>query len=469
MSRTAAATPMHLVPSIRRRLIRCSLVLALSAAACGGRPVARTAEAPAITPPPPAATPALGATPTPVPTAAPVTGLITVWTIPQGDDEVPIKAYEKAFEQQNPGADVRIVVIPEEGYTPKVQTVLETGKLPDVALLEPDLIATMKAGRWVDLTPFFPSWGVDAADFNAGGLSRATIENDQSKGIFAIGDFLGGNVLVYNRKLFSAAGIATPPSDRSLTYQEYDAACRTVGHPASDPERAVYGCSVPDFGYLFAPVFGENGHKAEGYMNSPKVAEAFQIGAGLINDGFAPSSSLLDTIGESDLFAQGKLGITWTDFTEIPKYKANGIDFGIAPFYVIAGEPSYVDVYTAAWGTLVGAPNAAGALGFLRFIATDAQRLRPQISADPPLSTKVATEIGYGNDDPVKREYQQVLALAPPPDFVPPGVDAWDPAEVLRLLTVEKRRDAQAILDAMASKSQGELDRAWRQWQSIGN
>ena len=466
MSRPRAEAGTTVTPSIARRLIGSLIVLAFLAAGCGSRPVAGT-PAPAITPPP-AVTAAPGATLEPPPTPVPASGVITVWTIPQGDDEVPIKAYEKAFEQQNPDADVRLVVIPEEGYVPKVQTALEAGKVPDVALLEPDLIATMKAGRWVDLAPFFASWGVAAADFNAGGLSRATIENDQSKGIFAIGDFLGGNVLVYNRKLFAAAGVATPPSDRSLTYQEYDAACRAVGHPASNPEKAVYGCSVPDFGYLFAPVFGENGHRAEGFMNAPKVTEAFQIGAALIRDGLAPGSALLDTIGESDLFAQGKLGITWTDFTEIPKYQANGIDFGIAPFYVIAGEPSYVDVYTAAWGTLKGGPNPAGALAFLRFIATDAQRMRPQISADPPLSTKVATEIGYGTGDPIKEQYLQVLSLAPPPDFVPPGVDAWDPAEVLRLLTVEKRTDAQAILDAMAAKSQAELGRAWRQWESIG-
>lgn len=434
---------------------------------CGGRPVAPTPGV-AITPPPPAPSAVPGASAVPTASPAPATGTISVWTIPQGDDEVPIKAYEKAFEKQNPAADVRIVVVPEDGYTPKVQTGLQAGNPPDVALLEPDLISTAKAGRWVDLAPFFKAWGVDPADLNAGGLSRATIENDQSKGIFGVGDFLGGNVLVYNRKLFEAAGIATPPTDRSLTYQEYDKICRALGHPGSDPAKVTYGCSVPDFGYLFAPVFGEGGHKAIGYMNAPKVAEAFTIGAGLIRDGYAPGSAVLDTIGESDLFAQGKLGITWTDFTEVGKYAENGIDFGLAPFYVIAGEPSYVDVFTAAWGTLKGAKNPEGALAFLRFIATDAQRIRPQVSADPPLSTKVAAEIGYGNGDPIKEQYLQVLKLAPPPDFVPPGVDAWDPAEVLRLLTVEKRTDAQGILDDMAAESQPQLDRAWGQWQSLG-
>jgi ABC-type glycerol-3-phosphate transport system substrate-binding protein len=450
-----------------RRAVTYAVVVALLVIGCGGRPVAATRGVD-ITPPPPAATAAPGTTPAPTPKPSPVTGTISVWTIPQGDDEIPIKAYEKAFEKQNPGADVRIVVIPEDGYTPKVQTALQAGNPPDVALLEPDLISTAKAGRWVDLAPFFRAWGVDPGDFNAGGLSRATIENDQSKGIFGVGDFLGGNVLVYNRKMLAAAGVAPPPVDRSLTYQEYDQLCRALGHPGPDAAKVTFGCSVPDFGYLFAPVFGEGGHQALGYMNAPRVAEAFTIGAGLIRDGFAPGTAVLDTIGESDLFAQGKLGITWTDFSEVDKYEKNGIDFGLAPFYVIAGEPSYVDVFTAAWGSLKGAKNPDGALAFLRFIATDAQRIRPQVSPDPPLSTKVAAEIGYGKDDPIKEQYLLVLKLAPPPDFVPPGVDAWDPAEVLRLLTVERRTDAQAILDDMAAKSQPELDRAWRQWQSLG-
>lgn len=431
-------------------------------AACGGRPTASSPVAPAS--PPPADGSARPGSPSP----APVTGTITVWTIAQGDDEVPIKAYEKAFEAQNPGADVKIVVVPEEGYPPKVQTSLQAGNPPDIALLEPDIVATMKAGRWVDLAPHLASWGVDPDDFNQGGLARGMIESDPSKGIYAIGDFLAGNVLVYNTALFEAAGVEPPPADRSLTYQEYDRICRSVGKPASNPAAAVFGCSVPDWGFLFSPVFGSDERTALGNMNSPAMAEAFRIGAALINDGYAPGAALLDTLGESDLFAQGKIALTWTDFTEIDKYKENGIDFGLAPFYVLEGEPDYVDVFTAAWGAMKDSPNPDGALAFMRFIATDAQRIRTEVSPDPPLSTKVAEELDYGEGDPIKQQYLEILKLAPPPGFVPPGVDAWDPAEVMRLLTVEGRTDVQAILDEMAAASQVELDRAWQQWESLG-
>ncbi len=442
-----------------------AILALLTVVGCGGRPTAET-KAPTV---PGSADPLPGSAAPGSGEGQPVAGTITVWTIAQGDDEVPIKAYEKAFEAQNPDADVKIIVVPEEAYPPKITTSLQAGNVPDVALLEPDIAATMKAGRWVDLTPHLGAWGVNPADFNQGGLARGLIEADPSKGIYAIGDFLAGNILVHNAKLFAAANVQPPPVDRSLTYQEYDQICRAIGRPDRNPAAAIFGCSVPDWGFLFSPVFGPDGRQALGHMNSPQVVEAFQIGAALINDGFAPGAGLLDTLGESDLFAQGRIGLTWTDFTEVDKYRENGIEFGLSPFYVLEGQPDYVDVFTAAWGAMRDSPNPEGALAFIRFIATDAQRIRTEVSPDPPLSSTVAAEVRYGEGDPIKQQYLEVLDNAPLPGFVPPGVDAWDPAEVMRLLTVEGRTDAQAILDKMAAASHVELDRAWEQWESLGN
>src|SRR5688572_14256141 len=87
-------------------------IAAIIASACGGRP-GITASAP------PVVEQSAAASGSPDASSAPATGTITVWTIAQGDDEVPLKAYEKAFEQDNPAADVKIVVVPEEGYEPK--------------------------------------------------------------------------------------------------------------------------------------------------------------------------------------------------------------------------------------------------------------------------------------------------------------------------------------------------------------
>ena len=391
---------------------------------------------------------------------------ISVWMFAQGDDEVAIRAIEAAFEEANAGKDVEVVVYPEEEYVTKVNTALVAGNPPDVAIIESD--DWMKAGYVVELTDRLGEWGVSVDDFNPGGLSRGALENDPANGVFGVGTFLGGNVLVYNRAIFDAAGVPDPSPDDSMTFQEYADICRQLAQPSDDPATNVYGCSMPaDIAFGFFPIYGEDGRTAEGNMNAPELAEAFEIGAGLINEGLAPSSSVLDTIPESDLFAQGQIAITWSDFTAVPTYQEAEIDFGMTPFFVVEGQEDFVDTWTAPWGTFTESAHPNDALLFLEFIATEAQEIQMAATADPPLSTLVAEEAGYGEGDPIKQDFLAVLANARPVPFAPPGEDNWDPVEVMRLLTIEGETDAQAILDEMAAAAQEQLDEVWARWDTF--
>lgn len=391
---------------------------------------------------------------------------ISVWMFPQGDDEVAIRAMETAFEEANAGKEVEIVVYPEEEYVTKINTALVAGNPPDIAIIESD--DWMKAGYVVELTDKLEEWGVSVEDYNPGGMSRGALENDPANGIFGIGTFLGGNVLVYNKALFDAAGVPYPSADESMTFQEYADVCRQLGQPSEDPATNVYGCSMPaDIAFGFYPIHGPDGRSAEGNMNAPELAEAFEIGAGLINDGLAPSSSVLDTIPESDLFAQGQSAITWSDFTAVPTYQEAEIDFGMAPFFVVEGQEDFVDTWTAPWGTFTESRHAADALLFLEFVATDAQEIQMAETADPPLSTVVAEEAGYGADDPIKQDFLAVLSNARALPFAPPGEENWNPVEVVRLLTIEGETDAQPILDQMAAAAQERLDEVWARWDTF--
>lgn len=390
---------------------------------------------------------------------------ISVWLYPQGDDEVGIRAIEAAFEAKHAGKQLEIVVYPEDEYQTKINTALVAGNPPDVAIMESR--NWMKVGYAVDLTPHLDDWGVSIDDYNLGGLARGAVEGDPTAGVYGIGTFLGGNVIVYNKALFDAAGIDYPSTDRSMTYQEYADLCRQLGHPNQDPALNVYGCAMPNFSFDFYPIYGEDGHTAEGNMNAPELAEAFEIGAGLINDGLAPSSSILDTITEPDLFAQGQIAMTWSDFSQVPLYEGAGIEFGMAPFFMVEGQEDFVDTWTAAWGTFTESRHKEDALLFLQFVATDAQKVQMETTADPPLSTTVAQQEGYGQGDPVKAEFLTVLAKARPLPFVPPGEEAWAPDEVLRLLTVDGQTDAQPILDQMAADAQQQLDAVWSRWENL--
>lgn len=443
------------------RMTAAVATLTLLATACGTRGNLATQ--------PPRTTAEPGASGAPAPSAAPLSGTLDVWTIPQGDGERAIKAYGKAFETAHPGVDFKLLVVGEDTFVTKINTAIQAKAPPDVAVIEDR--TWIAAGKVVELTDKFQEWNVDVTDFSPGGIARATPKGTLESGVYGVGDFLGGNVLVYNKALFDAAGVPQPAADRSLTISEYADICRKLAKPDPDPNKTVYGCAMPDWGLAIQAkdVFGPDGRKVDGYMNSPYMVAAFDTAAAILGDKLAPSGQILEAAAESDLFAAGRLGITWTDFTETPKYVENGVDFGIAPFFVVQNGDTFVDTWTSPWGTFIDSKDQALAFEFLRFIATDAQRMRPDVSADPPLSRTVAAEVGYGKDDPIKGAYLEVLnAAAKPQVFVPPGVEAFDPAEVLRLLVDEDRTDTKAILDDQAARSQKELDKVWERWDKLG-
>lgn len=427
---------------------------------------------PGASPTAPASAPAQTAEPTATPVAyspPPVFGRLTVWTFAQGDDEKPIKEYLKQFKARYPDVDPKLVVIPEDNYTAKVNTSLQAKSPPDVAIIED--MRWAKAGRVVELTPWLNAWGVPIDDFAAGGMGRMALEADPAKGIYGIGDFLGGYIMVYNKKLYADAAVAAPPIDRSLSYDEYAANCRAIAKPAQNPAQALHGCASMDNVYSLraSDVFGADGHTIVGNGNTPEMIHAFEVGTSLVNDGSAPSGDTLDVIGgETDLFAVGKIAVSGSDFTEVDKYKANGVDFGIVPFYTVYPDRGPVlDTFTAPWGTFTESKNPDAALEFLRFIATDAQTIRPSITADPPLRTSIAAQANYGAGDPIKSQYLQVLGYAQRQVFVPNGVEAWDPGEVVRQMTVEHKTDAQQILDPMVQATQKELDKVWSEWEAL--
>lgn len=397
-------------------------------------------------------------------------GTLSVWTYLPPDDPS-IAAYIEQFQKKHPEIKVKYTAFPEDSYQDKIRTALQAKSPPDIAIIEDR--AWMKAGLVEELTAKYQEWGVDPKDFNPGGMARTAPEGDIAQGVYAVGDFLGGNVIFYNKALFDQAGVPYPSPDRSLTYKEYAEICRKIGKPDPDPTKTVYGCSVPDWGFgIYSKwIYGPDGHTALGNLNSAASVDAWNIGTALVRDKYAPNANILETLsaGESDLFAQGKLGMTWSDFTEAPKYTEQKITFGLMPFYVLEGSESFVDTWTAPWGTFKGSKNKDAATAFLQFIATDAQRIRVETSADPPLSNKVAVEVKYGQGDPVKEEYLKVLQQAKRQVFVPPLPEgAWDPTEIYRLMTAEGQTDAKPLLDEAAKTTQPLLDQAWQEWEKLG-
>jgi multiple sugar transport system substrate-binding protein len=407
--------------------------------------------------------------------AAPAAGQeqveLTVWSYLDPEDPS-VKAYIERFQQENPGIVVKYTAFPEDDYQDKVRTALSANSPPDIAVMEDK--QWMQAGLVVELTPHLEEWGIDPADFAPGGLARATLPDG---GIYGIGDHLGGNILFYNKALFDAAGAPHPSLTESMTWPEFDQACRQVGQPDRNPMQAVYGCSVEDWAFdIWSKwAWGEDGRTVLGNLNSDAMVQGYNLGTALVRDGYAPSASIEESLpgGMSDLFAQGKMAMIWSDFTEVAKYQEAGIDFGMGPFVVIEGSESFVDTWTTPWGTFTSSQHPEEALAFLEFMATDAQYIRAETSADPPLSLAVAEEIEWGQGDPIKEAYLAVLQQGKaqvfvPNSFIPVGLYPHTEDEIFRRLTTGGETDAKAILDAEAEAAQPALEQAWAEWDRLG-
>lgn len=392
---------------------------------------------------------------------------LSVWMYAQ--DPASLKAYKKAFEKKYSNIELKYVTYPEENYVTKVNVALQAHNPPDVAVMEER--AWMKANLTADLAPFYKAWGISVDDFAPGGVARLTLEDGPKQGVFGVGDFLGGNIIVYNKDLIDEAGAEYPPTDRSLEWPEYADLARAVAQPNSDPTKRVYGASVPEWGFGIWQkwVFGPDGRRILGNLNTEPEIEAWNLGTALVRDKLAPSSQVTSTVAEPDLFTQKRIAMTWTDFTFMQDYEAANINFGIAPWPVIRGSESFVDTWTAPWGTFVESEHLHAALTFLQFMGTEAQRIRAQVSSDPPLSLSIAREIDWSKGDPIKEEYLSVLEVAAQAQpFVPPMPEgAYASVEVYNEMTVQGKTDAEPILDAAAKKTQPILDKAWKDWEAL--
>ena len=384
------------------RAVAGAAALGLLLGACGPRG-GTASEGPVVTaPPPPTPAASAEAGASAEPTAAPdLTGDLSIWTYPQGDDEKSLKAYKAAFEELYPDVNVKISVVPEDTYGTKVNTALQAHKPPGY-----------RGHRGSRLDEGGPGPRPDAV-LRLVGRGRRGLQSRRDRPGDRRGQRRGWRVCRrrlprrQHLRLQQGACSTRPASriraaDKSLTIQEYADICRKLAKPDKDPAKTVYGCSMPEWapGIQSKDVFGADGRSAEGNLNSPEMVEAFNIAGQLVREKAAPGGTALTAIGESDLFAEGRLGITWTDFTETPKYDAAGLEFGLAPFLVIKSGESFVDTWTAPWGTFTESTNQAAALEFLRWLATDGQVVRMETSADPSLSMSAAEANNYGQGDP---------------------------------------------------------------------
>ncbi len=171
-------------------------------------------------------------------TAVPATSgagqTITVWAMNGDLKDETIAAINAEFTKQT-GAEVKVETQPWADIATKITTALSTSTPPDVLDLGNTQVATFAAnGGLLDLTEYKDDLA-QGQTWLAGLVDPATIDGS----LYGVPSFGGARAVIYNKDVWSAAGITTPPT----TYDELTA----------DLDKIKAANSSTDFSALYLP------------------------------------------------------------------------------------------------------------------------------------------------------------------------------------------------------------------------
>ena len=263
--------------------------------------------------------------------AEPVT--ITIWHAQIDAAAKAMEGVAARFHELNPDITVKV----EQGSAgdqmlTKLTTVLSTDTYPDIAYVYgTDTPALARSDKAVDLTAMVNDPAFGWSDFYDGERAVATV-GDKVMGVPALVDNLA---LVYNKKLFTDAGVAFPTAEWS--WDDYRAAAKKL----TNAEQKVFGASYPISGdedtvWRFWPMVWQRGGKAVSddlktpTFTDPQFTEVLEFLRQMVRE---DKSMYVDTSSESlgNLFAASKIAMTITGPWALSQFLEAKVDLGVAP------------------------------------------------------------------------------------------------------------------------------------------
>jgi multiple sugar transport system substrate-binding protein len=251
---------------------------------------------------------------------------LTMWTGFTGGDRPGYAQIVKDFNATHPNIKVVQTVESWDTIEQKLPTAWLTGSGPDIAApsSDPNIIAD-----YVKTNSVLPiDTGSGSTKVNSTELAQSAIKEFTFNGkLYAIPANFATLSLYYNKKMFAAAGITTPPA--TVADLEADAVKLTKG-------TNQYGLSLADNQtiqmwpilqwLLGGDIVDSSGCSA---LSTPASQASLTTWANLVkNDHISPVGQ---TGAEADsLFAAGKAAMELNGPWAAPTYKAANVDFGIA-------------------------------------------------------------------------------------------------------------------------------------------
>ena len=325
------------------------------------------------------------------------TASIQVWEGWTGDEAKTFTKLVNEYEKQNPGDKISSLYVDNDDTLQKVTTAVRGGSPPDIAYLygswAPN-VATIP--QVVDLTQVVKRSGVNWNDFYVGERDVATV-NGKVIGIPALVDNLA---VVYNKKLFAAAGLAPPSAN--WTWPEFvaDAQKLTVASKKQYGTAYVTPGTEDTVWHWEALLWAAGGQ----ILNSGNTKAAFNSPAGLtslntLKTLAASKSMYFDPTDQAyeNVFNSGKIGMLVTGPWDLSTFPNVQYGVQVMPSYpgtdgghqTISGPDNWV-VFNN------GSAKTAAAEKFLLWLTAPAQvKTWSLATGDLPTRTSVSSTPGF--------------------------------------------------------------------------
>ena len=304
------------------------------------------------------------------------------------------------FEAEYPDVEVEYIVVADNEFDTKLQTMIGAGECPDVFYCSIDKMMKYAAtGNLYNLTEYVENNDIFSPDnvwACLNDLYRFDGETQGKGDIYALPKDVSAFPIFYNVDLFEEAGVTPPTSEDPWDWNDFLEAAKLLTKGEGDEK--VYGTGA----YSLESAVWSNGAEwvdpetlSKVEITDPAFTEALQWCADLsLVHGVAPSVEESSALSDYDRFKQGKLAMvgagTWSlaDFWENCDFEWDVMNWPVSPN---TGESAiWFGSAGLAVSSTTAAPEAACNLAAYLAFNEDAQRTAYQMGQAIPMLKDMA-------------------------------------------------------------------------------
>ena len=331
--------------------------------------------------------PAATEAPTEAPVAAePVT--IQYWHTHSDAEAAQLDQVIAVFETANPGITVESTRYAYNDYKTALLTAISSGAVPDVARLDIAWVSEFAdQGALVQLDGSLPDFDNIIKDTFPGPLST----NVWKGHYYGLPLDTNTQVLLWNKSVFEAAGITTPPATMEefakVACQLTDAAKKQYGYAEGG---TYFWAPAPVFYAMGGKVTDEKITTATNYVNGPESVAAFTMLKDLYDQGCLSPNLLGGGIATDAGHAEGTYAMIIDGPWMVDIYKGNYPDFEVNFAPIPTGPQGTTSSVVGGEDVVVleGSPNQEAAMQWAAYLLSpDAQKMMAAVGQMPTLAS----------------------------------------------------------------------------------